>query len=144
MSLKTVKRLAADILKAGESRVRIVDAKKAGEAMTREDVKGLLKEGVVVLLQKKGVGRGKAKLRQEKRRKGRRRGRGSRKGAKYATLGRKEQWMKRVRAQRRLLKSLKGRLKEGSYKKLYVMVKGNAFKDKRQLDSFIQQNKLLK
>ena len=45
MSVKTVRRVAGDILKCGISRIKILDAKRAMEALTREDVKQLIAYG---------------------------------------------------------------------------------------------------
>jgi len=144
MGLQTVRRLAASILKAGESRVRILDAVKAKEALTRDDVRSLVRQGIVVVEQKKGVGRAKARFKQSRLHAGRRRGRGSRKGAKYSRVSRKERWVGKVRSQRRLLKRLKGELRKGGYRKLYSMVKGNFFKSKKHLLSYAGENKFFK
>lgn len=143
MSLKTVKRLAARIMGCGEKRVRILDAKKAGPALTADDVRSLLKEKAVVILPGRGVGRGKARARQELRRKGRRRKEGSIKGSSYALLGRKRRWLRVVRAQRKLLAKLRPTLIAGSYRKLYGMVKGRAFPDKRRLLEYAKNNELV-
>jgi ribosomal protein L19E len=57
MSLKTVRRLAARLLRAGESRIRIIDAKRASEALTGDDVRSLIAEGVIALEPPRGVRR---------------------------------------------------------------------------------------
>ncbi|MCX6767476.1 MAG: 50S ribosomal protein L19e [Candidatus Micrarchaeota archaeon] len=139
MGLGTVKRLAASIMGVGESRVRIMDAKKAGEALTRDDVRGLIASGTVLALPKSGVGRAKAAAGMAKKRSGR--GRGSRKGSR--AIG-KIMWMRKTRAQRKFLAKVKARLEKGAYRRAYRMVKGNAFKDVAGLRSFLTENKLLK
>ncbi|MFH1056446.1 MAG: 50S ribosomal protein L19e [Candidatus Micrarchaeota archaeon] len=144
MGLQTIRRLAASIFKAGESRVKIKDAARAKEALTRDDVRTLIREGVLVLEQKKGVGRAKAKFKQSRLKAGRRRGTGSLKGAKFSRASRKGRWMEKVRAQRSLLKMLKKNLKEGEYRSLYSMVKGGFFKSKKHLLTHANENKLLK
>ena len=144
MSLKTIRRIAASILKAGESRVKFKDTASAKEALTRDDVRGLIQEGVIVLEQKKGIGRSKARFKQKRVHAGRRRGTGSTKGAKYSVVSRKQRWMGKVRSQRRLLQQLKGSLKEGEFRKLYSMIKGNFFRNKKHLLSFARENNLLK
>ncbi|MGB9577465.1 MAG: 50S ribosomal protein L19e [Candidatus Micrarchaeia archaeon] len=144
MSLYTVKRVAASILKCGESRVRIVDAKKAGEALTRDDVRQLIREGAVIELPKKGVGRGKARFKQARREAGRRRGRGSRKGTPNAAKNAKERWMRQVRSQRKLLRKLKNEIEASTYKKVYAMIKGNAFKNKKRLLAYLKENNAIK
>ncbi|MBI5229150.1 50S ribosomal protein L19e [Candidatus Micrarchaeota archaeon] len=144
MSLKTIKRVAADILKCGTTRIRILDAKKASEALTREDVKGLINEGVIKKVPAKGIGRGKAKMKQERKLHGRRSGPGSKKGSRFALLSRKERWTRKSRAQRRLLKSMKNRLAKGAHKKVYLMIKGNAFRDKKHLKDYLVEKGLVK
>lgn len=133
MSLKTVKRVVSRLKKAGESRVRIMDPKAAESALTAEDIRGLLKSGAVIVLPETGTGRGKARIAAVRRKAGRGRGEGSRHGTPSAVLSDKKRWMRRVRALRRLLKSIKPTLAEGSYKRLYRMVKGGSVRDKKQL-----------
>jgi large subunit ribosomal protein L19e len=145
MGLKTVRRLAAAILKAGKSRVKFLDSSKAKEALTRDDVRSLISQGAITVEQKKGVGRAKASFKHSRLHAGRRRGTGSRKGAKFATVDRKSRWIAKVRGQRKLLKTLKGSgaLKEGSYRKIYLMVKGDFFRNKKHLISHLRDKKLL-
>lgn len=144
MSLKTVKRLAAKEFKCGTTHVKILDASEAAKALTADDVRDLIARGLIKKTQKKGVGRAKAKRKAKRRHAGRRRGPGSRKGAAMASVNKKKRWMRKVRAQRELLKKLKPRLEEGVYSRLYKMVKGNNFRSKRQLLAFVQENKWLK
>ena len=144
MSLKTVRRLAASILKAGESRIKFADSSKAKEALTRDDVRSLIQQGVITRIQKKGVGRAKARFKQSRVHAGRRRGVGSSKGKKFALVPRKERWMDKVRSQRKLLKQLKPSLEKSSFRKLYLMVKGNFFRNKKHLIAYAKENKLLK
>lgn len=143
MSFKTVKRLAARIAGCGENRVKILDAKKAEPALTADDVRSLIKEKGVAIVPGRGVGRGKARARQALRRKGRRRKQGSIKGSHYALLSRKERWLRVVRPQRKLLANMRNSLTEGSYRKLYRMIKGSAFPDKRRLLEYVKNNGLL-
>jgi len=141
MSLQTIKRVAARVLKCGKSRIKIVDEEKAGEALTADDVRDLAKSGAIKVKPETGTGRAKARKKDAKKRKRRRRGVGSVKGSKGDS---KKQWMQRVRAQRALLAKLKPLLKEGEYAKLYRRVKGNNFKSKKALLAFVHENKLLK
>lgn len=144
MSLKTVKRIAAEIAGVGKSRVKILDPARASEALTREDVRGLMQQKAIVIVQAKGVGRGKARLRKKRERMGRGRGVASRHGTMFARMPRKERWARQVRALRRVLQAQKKRLRKGSYQQVYAMIKGNAFKDKKHFMAFLQEKKLLK
>ncbi len=139
MSLRTVRRMAADILKVGESRVYIDPDRidEASSAMTRADVKDLIKNGVIK--RKPVTGKKKGKLRKRKRS-------GSRKGTKYSRKTRKEAWMERVRALRKLLRELieTGKVEKKHKKSIYARIKGNIFKGKRALINHLKDEKILK
>jgi len=73
-------------------------------AITREDIRGLIEQGVVKRRPKVGISRGRARERDIKRANGHRKGHGSRRGAAGARAPKKEQWMRKIRAQRKVLK----------------------------------------
>ncbi|MFA4946566.1 MAG: 50S ribosomal protein L19e [Candidatus Micrarchaeia archaeon] len=139
-----MKRLASRAFGCGKKRVRIVDQARAGEALTADDVRALVKDGAIEIKRTRGVGHAKATRKASRKHAGRRRGEGSKKGSQYATYDKKDRWMSKVRAQRALLQTLKPRLIDGAYAKLYRMVKGNNFKNKRLLAAYAGENKLLK
>ncbi|MBI4399387.1 50S ribosomal protein L19e [Candidatus Micrarchaeota archaeon] len=147
MSLQTVKRIASYLLKAGESRIKIKpeEIKRVKEALTRDDVRSLIKEGIIFAEKKRGVSRALAKIKLKKKQKGRRRGFGSRKGTKYSRISRKRIWINKVRAQRYLLRELQsnGKIKENNYRSLYKMVKGRAFKSKEGMLTYLKENNLV-
>lgn len=143
MALKTIRRLASSITNAGGTRIKILDQAKAKEALTRDDVRSLIKQGIIVVEQKKGVGRDKARFKQSRKQAGRRRGVGSKMGSKFAGTSRKDLWVVKVRSQRVLLKSLKPKLQKGAYRELYSRIKGNYFRNKKHLISYLNENKLL-
>ncbi len=134
MELGKVKQLAARTYGVGVSRVKIMDPEQAKDVITREDVRNLVKKGVIVITKKKGTSRGRARILEKKRKKGRRRGPGSRKGKRTARKPKKEQWMERVRALRKVLKEIRPE----NYRKLYRMVKGGYFKSKKHLLNYIR------
>ena len=144
MAIETVKRVAGRLLKCGTSRIRITDAKRASEALTSDDIKELIGEGIVYAIPKKGVSRGKARFKQSRVHAGRRRGSGSRKGSGYAKVPEKTRWTLKVRGQRKLLAMLKPQLHPGNYRKLYRMIKGNWFRNKKHLKQHLQEQKMLK
>lgn len=133
MGIKTVKRLAADILKVGESRILIDPARieEVEDAVTRADVRRLIKSGVIRERPPSTPSRGRARARNG------RRGPGSRKGAKGARMT--VTWVEKVRAQRRLLKQLRDRgvVSRSLYRRLYLMVKGGSFSSRRVLMNYI-------
>jgi len=146
MSLRSQRRLAAEILKVGLNRVWI-DPDRMEEvesAITREEIRKLIHEGAIRALKKKGVSRARARIIHEKKRKGLRRGPGSRSGTRKARLPRKRMWMMRIRALRRRLRELKSRrlIVEGAYRRLYVMAKSGAFKSIADMERYIDANNL--
>nr|MQY68649.1 50S ribosomal protein L19e [Hadesarchaea archaeon] len=82
MKLNTQRRLAADILGVGVNRVWIDSARIAdvSSAISREDVKRLIRQGAIKARPELGISRGRFRRRAAKRKQGRRRGVGSRKG----------------------------------------------------------------
>ncbi len=146
MTLRTQRRLAAALLKVGENRVWIDPeaTDEVSEAVTRDDIRRLIKEGIIRAKQERGISSYRKKKRALQRKKGRRRGHGSRKGAKYARYSRKERWMSTIRALRKLLRELRdsGELSRSTYRKLYRMAKGGAFKSKAHLRSYIAEHNL--
>ncbi|NOZ82984.1 MAG: 50S ribosomal protein L19e, partial [Euryarchaeota archaeon] len=111
------------------------------EAVTREDIRRLIREGVIQAKQKRGISSYRRKKQLQQKRKGRRRGHGSRKGSKYARLSKKERWMRNVRSLRRLLRELRDekKLSRRNYRKLYLMVKGGAFRSRSHLKSYLSE-----
>ncbi len=145
MKLRTQRRLAGDLLKCGSERVRFDPGQldKISQAITREDIRKLISEGAISKRQAKGVSRARANIRMFKKRKGLRRGPGKRKGTAGARFKKKDRWMLKIRAQRKLLRALKtaGEVTRQAYRKLYRMAKGNAFRDKGHLRTSVEQMK---
>jgi large subunit ribosomal protein L19e len=135
MSLKFVRRTAAILMKRGESKIRIAQSslEDADKAMSRDDVRALIKNGKVYAVKAKKNRSMNSKILKMKRDEGRRRGPGRRKGTLKArgTIS----WEKKVRAQRFVLKELKlmRKLDNKSFRTFYLLIKGNSFPDKASL-----------
>jgi len=146
--MNTVRRIASQILRAGENRIKFKPEaiKKIGEALTREDVRALIKDGSVFAEEKRGVSRLGGRERAAQHRKGRRFGKGSKKGTQSARLHPKISWMAKMRVQRALIRSMfeSGQVTHETYRKIYMMVKGNSFKGVKMLEIYLKDNKLLK
>jgi large subunit ribosomal protein L19e len=145
-NLSSQKRLAAQILKVGENRVWI-DPERMDDvegAITREEVKKLIHEKIIVSLPEKGVSRSRAKVVREKKRVGRRKGAGSRTGSPRAKVSKKEAWMSKIRCLRRKLRELKASrvVTEGTYRKLYVMAGSGRFESVAELERYLKANDL--
>lgn len=145
-SLKSQRRLAAEILKVGQGRVWI-DPNRTEDveaAITREEIKKLIHEGVIKPLKEKGVSRARAKVLHEKRKKGLRSGPGSRSGASKAKISKKEAWMKRIRPLRRRLRELKEEkvITENTYRKAYIMAKSGRFSSAADMERYLKAHDL--
>jgi len=145
-SLKSQRRLASQILKVGQERIWIdpdrVDDVEA--AITREEIRKLVHEGVIKPLREKGVSRSRAKVLHEKKKKGLRRGSGSITGASQAKISKKEAWMSRVRSLRKRLRELKDNktISEANYRDLYIMVKSGRFESVADLERYLKAHDL--
>jgi len=144
--LKTQRRLAAQILKVGQNRVWIdsdrIDDVEA--AITREEIRKLIHEGVINPLQEKGVSHARAKILHEKKKKGRRSGPGSRSGSALAKISKKEAWMNKIRALRKRLRELKTSriITESAYRKLYRMASSGRFGSIADLERYLKSHEL--
>ena len=145
MSLKNQRRLAAETLKIGESRVWI-DPERIDDvstAITRGDIRRLIHEGAIEALPKKGISSARTRIHKKKRLQ---KGHGSRKGTKGARALKKRLWTERVRAIRNHLRELRDHhiIAKNVYRNLYGMVKGGAFKSVSHLEQYVQTHKLAK
>ncbi len=145
-NIKSQKKMAADILKCGINRIRVLSVQDAEEALTREDVRGLIRKGSIKKLQKKGSSRAASRKTLSQKKRGRKTGMGRRKGKKRATEPKKTKWIKHVKAQRKLLRELKqaGSIGVGDYRKLYLRAKGGFFRNKKHIMLYLKEHELLK
>jgi len=146
MNISAQKRLAAEILKCGQNRVYIepefID--DVLMAITREDIRNLIKNKVISKRKKIGISRVRANVQLKKKQKGRGRGIGSRKGKKTARSPPKRNWINRIRPLRRELKKLRDtkQIDVSVYRQLYLKAKGDAFNSVATLHRYIEENKL--
>ena len=144
--LASQRRLAAHILKIGQNRVWM-DPERMDDvegAITREEVRKLIHEKVIVSLPEQGVSRSRAKIIREKKRKGRRSGPGSITGASHAKVTKKEAWMIKIRSLRRKLRDLKARkvIAETTYTQYYRMAGSGRFESIADLERNLKANEL--
>ena len=142
MSLRSQRRLAAEILKVGEGRVWI-DPDRTEDvevAITREEIRKLIHERVIQSLPKKGVSRARARVLQEKRKKGLRRGPGRKSGSAKTRVPKKQAWMKKIRPLRKKLRELKASraITESVYRQLYNMAESGVFESTADLERYIR------
>ncbi|HIH77397.1 MAG TPA: 50S ribosomal protein L19e [Halobacteria archaeon] len=141
------KKLAAKVMDVGVGRVYLdpEHSEDISAAITREDIRNLIKEGAIKKTPKKGISRARARERDLKRKYGHRKGHGRRKGGQNARYPRKSYWIKNIRAQRRYLRKLKddGSIERSTYRLLYRKSKGGEFKNVNSLNSYIENKKLI-
>jgi len=146
LSLKSQRRLASEVMKIGESRVWI-DPERIDyveSAITREEIRKLVKEGVVKALPQKGVSRARARVLHQKRKKGLRKGPGGKSGPARSKISKKQAWINRIRPIRRRLTELKETraITESAYRKLYDMSESGVFESIAELERYIRTHNL--
>ncbi len=147
MNAEKAKQASALMLKTGKKNIKIdsKEMQRVKEAITKEDIRALIKEGIIQKKKIKAQSRGRARILAAKKSKGRKKGHGKRKGTRKARTESKKRWISRVRSQRKKLKELKEKNPEKvqkiGYHKLYVMVKGNYFRGKKYLEKFVLGDK---
>ena len=148
MRLTVQKRIAASILKCSPSRVwvdpeRLQDVK---EAITKQDIRSLVNNGLIVKKQKEGQSHSRIRKNADQRRKGRQKGQGSRKGKATAREEPKITWVHNVRIQRTFARVLKNKnlVSKEDYKMLMGRIKGGFFRSKRHIKIFITERGMVK
>ena len=143
-NLVSQKRIAAAILDCGENRVWF-DPEQLTEianAVSREDIRTLIKDGAITAHQKKGVSRGRARLRMVKRAYGHCKGHGRRKGSKGARTPSKRVWIQKIRALRTTLREMRdiGSMDRSVSRKFYRRAAGGQFRNVSHLKQNIEQH----
>lgn len=148
MKLQVQKRLASSILKRSKKKVTIDNTRleDVKEAITRFDIKSLIKDGAIKVKPVKGPSKVRTRKLKEQKKKGRRKGHGSRKGKATARLSQKDAWMIKIRNQRELLKELKDndKIENKTYRDLYNKTKGGYFRSKRHIKLYLEEHDLIK
>lgn len=135
------KRIAARILKCSPKRIIFDDSalSEIKEAITREDMRGLIHRGLVRKVQVQGISSSRVRRRQK-------RGAGSKKGKQTARQAGKQSWENRIRLQRKFLKKLSGKkeISHETYRMLYVKAKGGFFRSLRHLALYMTEHGMRK
>ncbi|MBI4052577.1 MAG: 50S ribosomal protein L19e [Candidatus Diapherotrites archaeon] len=143
MDAEKAKGIAARLLKTGKTKIAIdpENMPEVGEAITKDDVRQLIKSKAITERKESSHSRGRAKKTAAKKGKGRKKGQGKRKGRATARTSKKENWMEKVRAQRNRLRELRKANPEAvetaGYRKIYKKIKGGYFKGKKYIDEMV-------
>ncbi len=137
MRLGNKKRIAAQLLGVSKKRVRLdtESYEDIKEAITKADIRGLIKDKAIIKKHAKGISRSRVKPRRNKLRKGK---------ASARTPG-KATWMAGIRLQRGYLKELRDKalLTPATYRNLYRKSKGGFFRSKRHLNLYLDEHRLI-
>ena len=147
MNLQTQKRIAADILKVGTTRVFFDPARsnEIKEAITRGDIRKLIMDLAIQARPKKGNSRFRIRKNLLQKKKGRRAGKGSRKGKVNARQNVRRRWINGIRVQRAFIKKLRNKemITKADYHDLYSKSKGGMFRSKRHIKLYLEEHKLI-
>ena len=143
MSLRSQRRLAAEILKVGLNRVWI-DPERIDDveiAITRDELRKLIHERVIQPKPVTGVSRSNARAIHLKKKKGLRQGPGKRSKSR---LSKKEIWMKKIRAMRRRLRELKEQriITQSTYRQFYTKAGSGVFESNAEIERRIKASNL--
>lgn len=144
VNLRAKKRLVSRVVGVGLSRVKFdtESTDDIADAITRDNIRSLITAGVITIKPSGGTSRGRSKFKKAQKSK---RGAttGSKKGRKGARVGKKEVYVKRMRALRYRLKVAKERkeITNPEFWELYRKVGGNTVKDSAHLRGLIEQLK---
>lgn len=146
MDLRTQKRMASEILKCGLTRVRIETTKEVDDALTRQDIRDLIKKGLIRKIQRGGTGRARAKNILVQKKRGRRKGTGKRKGTRGARNPKKAAWIRKVRPLRETLRMLRDtdQMEVSDFRKILMRVKGGYFRNRKHMMLYLKEKELLK
>ena len=146
--LDVQRRLAAQVMKCGEHRVRFdpESLEDIKEAITKSDIRHLVNNNTITKRRLLNTSKFWARKHRLQKSKGKQKGMGSRKGKKTARLPPKRVWINKIRLQRNFIKSLRDSKTVNSteYHELYMKSKGGFFRSLRHLKLYTQERGLIK
>ncbi|MGA1822109.1 MAG: 50S ribosomal protein L19e [Thermoplasmatota archaeon] len=145
MDLSNQKRMASQVMKCGIHRVYFNpnNIDEISEAVTRQDIRKLVDEGIIRAKQKKGISSGRKKKMASQKAVGKRKGHGSRKGSKYARFPRKRRWISTIRPIRRTLMEYRadGVISRDKFRQYYRHASGGMFRSVSHMKAHMEAEK---
>lgn len=144
VNLKAKKQLVSRVVGVGLSRIKFDpdSSDDIADAITRDNIRSLITAGTITIKPAGGTSRGRAKFKKRQKQK---RGTttGSKKGRKGARVGKKQVYVKKVRALRHRLKVARDRkeITNPQFWELYRKVGGNTVRNNAHLRSLIDETK---
>ncbi len=145
MIITNQKRMASEIFSRKEGRVVGIHRiwvnpdylSEVADAVQKDDVRALIEDGIIQAKPVRGTSRARARKSAFQKSKGRRKGQGSRSGSANSRSPRKQRWMSKIRAQRRVLKDLReqGAITPSQYRHHYLKAKGGSYRSISHLRS---------
>lgn len=143
--VESLRRLSSKLLKCGMHKVWLDpnEKEKLDAAKSREQIRTLIAENLIIKKPDNINSRGRARARREAKMKGRHMGLGKRVGTKNARCSERTIWIKKIRAMRAVLKEMKrkGELVGEEYRKYKMQAKGNLFKNQNVMVDHILKKK---
>jgi len=143
MDAEKAREIAARLLKTGKTKITISEESmdSVKEAITKDDVRQLIKDKAITRRKIPSQSRSRAKKTAAKKGKGRKKGHGKRKGKATARTTKKENWMEKVRAQRKRLRELRKsnptEVEGAGYQNIYKKITGGYFRGKKYIDEMV-------
>ncbi|TFH02615.1 MAG: 50S ribosomal protein L19e [Nitrosopumilus sp.] len=142
VNLKAKKRLASRVTGVGVHRIKFDSdhLDDIADAITRGNIRSLITANIIQIKPFTGTSRGRAQDKKDQKKK-RGTGQGSKQGKKGARVGKKEVYVAKVRALRRLLKIAKDRkdITNPEFWTLYKKVGGNTVRNKAHLRLLMEE-----
>lgn len=119
------------------------EVERLNAVTTREQVRQLIGDNVIIMKQDKHNSRGRFRERLAAKKKGRHMGPGKRHGTANARMPEKVVWMKKIRAMRAMLKEMRasGEISKEDFRTFYMQAKGNLFKHRFFMKDYIVKRK---
>ncbi len=142
INLRGKRKLAARMLGIGANRVKFDPEylEDVEDAITRDNIRSLATARTILVKGISGTSRGRTRARHVKAKK-RGKGHGSKKGGKGARQGKKQLWVKRVRAMRHHIKVLKMRseISKTAFWSLYTKINGGQVRSLSHLRELVKE-----